>query len=173
MFNGDGALTRGALNKYSPLNSWLKGSGANFFQQRLFRWIILRDVQAAETPVVVKSQNQAAVQNEIPVNMRFLRRAAAYQAQAAGHPEMQDHGAGLQTDQQVLRAPIDTAHDLMTHSGFESVRDRPTQATIANDHIDDAMIHESRRNAASRRFYFRKLRQQLRSWAGYLIFDSL
>jgi hypothetical protein len=76
---------------------------------------------------------------------------------------MQDHRAGFQTDEEVFRAPINTAHDLMADSGFEFRGDRPTQAPIADDHFDDAMTQESGRNAASRGFYFRKLRQRLGS----------
>ena len=135
---------------------WL---GRQFPQQRMLRRILFRPMQTAETPRVVKSQDPAAVQNQIPVIMLFRRRVAADQAQAAGHPEMQDHGAGLQTDEQVLRAPIDAADDLIAHRRFEFCGNRPAQAPVAHDHVDDAMAYQSGRNAASRGLYFRKLGQ--------------
>jgi hypothetical protein len=69
---------------------------------------------------------------------------------------------------------------LIADRRFELRSNRPSQAPIADNHIDDAMIHESGRNAASCGFYFRKLGQRLACMnspsdlqPNYLIFDSL
>jgi hypothetical protein len=73
---------------------------------------------------------------------------------------MQDHGTALETDEDVLRAPIDAEDNLIAHRRFEFCRDRPAQTAVADDDIDDAGADERGRNAASRGFYFRKLGQR-------------
>jgi hypothetical protein len=75
---------------------------------------------------------------------------------------MNDRGAELKADEQVLRATIDGADELVANYGFEGCGNRPTQAPVAHDHIDDAVADESGCNARSGSFDFRKLGQRLR-----------
>src|ERR1700723_3742848 len=126
----------------------------------MMRGVLFGPMQTAEASRGVESQNSSAVQHQIPVIVRLGQRAAADQAQAAGHPEMQDQGAALQTNENVFGASIDAQDFLIAHGRFEIGRDRPTQAPISDDHIEDAMADERWRNAASRGFYFGKLRQR-------------
>jgi hypothetical protein len=51
---------------------------------------------------------------------------------------MQDQGAGVEADQDVLRAPVDSAHGLAADRGFEVSRDGPAQTAFAHDDVDDA-----------------------------------
>jgi hypothetical protein len=74
---------------------------------------------------------------------------------------MHDERARLEPDNQVFRAPLDPPDELPADGGFETCCDGPTQAAIADDHVNDAMAHECGRDAASRGFYFRKLGQRL------------
>jgi hypothetical protein len=71
-----------------------------------------------------------------------------------------DERAGFEFDNQVFRAPLDCAHQLPTNGRFESRGDGPSQAAIADDQFGDAVSDKCGRNAASRRFYFRKLGQR-------------
>jgi hypothetical protein len=43
------------------------------------------------------------------------------------------------------------------NGGFDVRGDGPAQAPLAHDDVDHAPLQQSRRNAASRRFYFREL----------------
>src|SRR5258708_1647384 len=83
----------------------------------------------------------------------------ADEAQASGHPEMHDERAGLEPDEQVFRAPIDGTDTLAANGRFEFRSDRPAQAPIADDHVDDTMPNERGCDAPPRGFYFGKLGQ--------------
>ena len=76
------------------------------------------------------------------------------------HSQVHNERARFEPDNQVFRAPIDSADELPTDGGFEICGDRPAQAAIAHDHVEDTMADESGRDAASRSFYFRKLGQR-------------
>jgi hypothetical protein len=86
---------------------------------------------------------------------------------------MQDQGAGVESDQDVFRAAVDTAHGLAADGVFEMRDDGPAQAALADDCLDHAPLQQSGRDAAFRRFYFRKLGRRRLGRSGYLIFDSL
>jgi hypothetical protein len=53
---------------------------------------------------------------------------------------MQDQGAGVETDQDVLRTPIDAAHGLAAQGGFEVGWDGPAQTALAHHDFDDAPL---------------------------------
>ena len=146
--------------------------------------VVLRPKQAAETARIVKSQNLAAVEDQIPVFMRFGRRLPADETQAARHPQMNNERAGVELNDQVFRAPVDRAYAPAASGRFEIRGDWPAQAAIADDQVDDAGPNECGRNAAPRGFYFRKLWHRCAGpirlkqipptgAAFYLIFDSL
>ncbi len=80
----------------------------------------LGPMQAAEAPWIVKSQNPAALHSHVPVIMSARRRIGFDQAQAARHAEMQDQGAGVESDQNVFRASVDAAHGAAANGGFEA-----------------------------------------------------
>jgi hypothetical protein len=73
---------------------------------------------------------------------------------------MQDHRAAFEADQDVFGATLDAEDGLMAYRCFEFGRNRPAQAAVADDDIDDAGADERGRNAASRGFYFRKFGQR-------------
>jgi hypothetical protein len=74
---------------------------------------------------------------------------------------MDNQRTGLEPDEQVFRAPIDGNDALAANGHFEFCGDRPAQATIADDQVDDAGLNERGCDAPSRGFYFGKLGQRL------------
>ena len=70
---------------------------------------------------------------------------------------MQYKSAGVETNQDVLGAPLDGANGLAANRGFEVSDDGPAQAPLANDDVEHAPLEQSGRDAAFRRFYFREL----------------
>jgi hypothetical protein len=60
-------------------------------------------------------------------------------------------------DQDVLGAPLDSAHGLAANRRFEVGGNGPAQAPLAHDDVEHAPLEQSGRDAASRRFYFREL----------------
>src|ERR1700722_18534495 len=114
-------------------------------------------MQTAEAPRVVKSQYPAAIHVHVPVIMGFRRSAGLDQAQASRHAEMQDQRAGVEADEDVLGSPIDTPNRMSLNGGFEVRRYGPAQTALAHDDLDHAPLLQGRRDAASRRFYFREL----------------
>jgi hypothetical protein len=72
---------------------------------------------------------------------------------------VQDHGAGIEAQEDVFCAALDASHGLTLDFRFEAARDGPAQAAISNRDGDDAPIEQGRGNAPPRRFYFRQFGQ--------------
>ncbi len=72
---------------------------------------------------------------------------------------MHDERAGIEPQQNVFRAALDAPDDFALDFSFESARDGPAQAAVANDQRSDAPADERRGDAPARRFYFGQLGQ--------------
>ena len=116
-----------------------------------------------EAPWIVKSEHPPALHSHVPVIVGLQRGVGFDQAQASRHAEMQDQGARVEADRDVFRAPFDASNGVTANGGFEVGRDRPAQSPFAHDDIDHPPLEQSGCNAASRRFYFRKLGRELSS----------
>ena len=53
---------------------------------------------------------------------------------------MQDQGAGIEADQNVLGAPVDAANRLIADGGLEVGGNGPAQAPLAHDEFDHAPL---------------------------------
>jgi hypothetical protein len=104
------------------------------------------------------------------VIVRARRDSRRQHAQAPGHAEMHDGGAGVETDQDVFGAPFDAADRLIADRGFEFLVDRPAQAALAHHCFDHAPLHERSGDPAAGGFYFRQLGQE-RSRSGRSLLD--
>src|ERR1700683_2808008 len=81
LFDGNRALARDA-EQVGAIERRAQGFRRQFLQERVLLGSVLRPKQAAETAWVVKSQGLTAVEDQIPVFMRFWRRFATDEAQA-------------------------------------------------------------------------------------------
>lgn len=70
---------------------------------------------------------------------------------------MQDQGAMIEADQQVLGAPLDAANDMSANRPGDVRGDGPAQARLADDEFPYAPPGQRGRDAAPRGFDFRKL----------------
>ena len=146
---------RVARYRYSASNSLLNGSGPSLANSGCASGFDSRPVQAAEAARIVEAQNLPGVDQNIPMIVRARRHIGAEQAQASRHAEMHDQGPAIERDQDVLGAPLDAAHGLMADRSLEIRGDRPAQAAVAHDQLDDAPSSQSGRDAAPGGFYFR------------------
>jgi hypothetical protein len=156
LLEGDAAFARRAV-QVCAVERAAQGLRREFGEQWVQRGIGFRPMQTAEAPRIVEPQHPTAIHANVPVIVALGRGVLLDQAQASRHAEMQDHGAGVDADQNVLCAPLDAAHGLAANGGLEVRSDGPAKAPFAHDDLDDAPLQQSRRNAASRRFYFGEL----------------
>ncbi|MOA04815.1 hypothetical protein D3C78_1243860 [compost metagenome] len=80
--------------------------------------------------------------------------ARLHQAQAAGHAEVADQGAGFGPQQQVLGPALHPQDALAGEAHVEVLGNRPAQAALAHDHPADALAFEEGRDAAAGGFDF-------------------
>ena len=121
----------------------------------------LRPQHAAEAARIVEAQHLPSIQKNIPMIVHPRRHRGGQHPQTSRHAEMQNQGARIERDQNVLGAPRDAAHRLMAYRLLEICRDRPAQPSFTHDHVDDAPFEQAGRDAAAGGFYFRELGQEL------------
>jgi hypothetical protein len=123
--------------------------------------------EAAETARVVEAQCDARIQQQVEMIMSETRGAARHCAQVARHAEVQQQCPGLESEQQVLCAPVNAHDSLPRNLARQIARHAPAQPRLVYREPGDAAATHVRREAAPRRLDFGKFGQ------GYLIFDSL
>ncbi|EXF43084.1 hypothetical protein BAY1663_04502 [Pseudomonas sp. BAY1663] len=115
---------------------------------------IVAPQQRAEAAWIGIAQRLAGFEQQVDVLVLGRRQTGINQAQAAGHPQMDDQRAGLEADQQVLGAPLNRLDTLTGQAHVQILGNRPAQAPVAHDHPVDALAEEMRRDTAAGSFDF-------------------
>jgi hypothetical protein len=118
------------------------------------------DQYQAESPRISKTQLAATVEVKAEVLVRLARVAQGCDGQTAAHPQM-DHQSRLpfEVDQQILRAPPETANESALAPPAQISRpDTLTQIRLANLDADDPPSQEMGSQAATKNLYLRELR---------------
>jgi hypothetical protein len=127
--------------------------GCEAREQPVARGLASREQDAAEPARVVEPEATPGVEHEIEVVVHERRRGRVEDAEASRHAEVQDQGAGVGFDQQVLRAPADAADARSREFRRERPRHAPAQAPLAYLERVDAPADEPGLDAPARRFY--------------------
>jgi hypothetical protein len=115
--------------------------------------------QAPEAPRVVEAQDAAfrapAVgEFQVDVVVRFHRRVARQDAQAAGHAQVEERAADFGVEQQVFRSPTNGIDPPTGEQGRYFRRNRPAQIRTTQHDVGDDAPFNMRCEAAPRGFDF-------------------
>ncbi len=110
--------------------------------------------QSAEAAAVVEAQALTTGQHQIDVIVFLKRSVCGQDAQPARHTEVDDRGAGIGAQQQVLGAPVHLLDDLTREGRLEFLRHRPAQPGLPHPHLGHDLTGEMRRDAAPDGFDF-------------------
>ena len=155
----------------APASQAPEGGARESFRERLYRQpgeelvparIARREQQAAEAARVVEPQAASRVEHEVEVIVRERRRSGVEDAQAAGHPEMQDQRSGIRPDEQVLGAAAHGTDACAGEPRRQRPRDAPAQAPFPHLERADPPADEPGLDAPARRLYLRQLRHPMR-----------
>jgi len=117
--------------------------------------------QRPETPRVTQAKNGAG-EEQVEVIVRLWRRRRRHQAQAAGHPEVQDQPAtaigALAVEQQILAATADRLDAQAGEARIEAGGNRVPQSGRAHDCASDPLLRQEGEQSLPTDFDFGEFR---------------
>ncbi len=120
----------------------------------------------AEAARVAQAQAGVVGEHQIHVIVGLRRSISGKYAQAAGHAQMNQHGAALHAQQQIFRAPFDLCDGVADQMLRQIHGHRPAQACIAHPHRGNFFTGHMRPDAAHGGFNFGQFRH------GYIVSGS-
>ena len=155
LLDGRGAAFEPGLEQGGG-EAFAEGFRPQLAEQGVGAGLALDEQKGAEAARIVQAHLQAAVELQRHVVMGAEGGGGIRHAQAAGHAQVQEQGAGGGGEEQVLAAPAAGQHGVAGHA-LNLLRHGPAQAGVAHDHALDGAADEVGADAAQGGFDFRKL----------------
>jgi hypothetical protein len=111
--------------------------------------------QEAEAPRIAESQRITVAQNHVEMIVIAGWFCLFYYAEAAGHAEVNDGGAPVGVEKEILGPTPHPCYRTARQHPVDASRHGLTQLALANDYPGYRSVLDPRFNAAARRFNFR------------------
>jgi len=124
-------------------------------QEPVSQGVVIGPECRAESARVVESERETVIKDDIQVIMLPGRGGGWHDAEAPGHPQVEDQGPAPAMDKKVLPAPVNAAYLMAGESACQFCRNRPTETGIPHQHTGDGFPFDIRRDRTTGSFHFR------------------
>lgn len=157
----------GGVEEIGACQSVFQGFRPEARHKRVLQGVAGRPQHPAETPRVMETQAPRSGKEDFQVVVFFGRRRPLAKPQVAGHPEVNEEAADIETQDQDLAPALHLFHAPSHDERAQAFRHRPAQAGGAGDHPFHPPADKPWCQAAANRFHFGQFRHNERlSWQG-------